>query len=367
MAAERLEMRKAREILRQKWNLGLSHRKVARSLGVGVGTVSEVMTRATVAGLGSWAGVQELDDDALETRLYGREPGGGARRALPDCSWMHTELRRPGVTLQLLHLEYMEKHADGYRYSQFCEHYRRWVKQQRRSMRQVHRAGEKLFVDYSGKKPHLVDPKTGELIEVELFVAVLGASNYTYAEATRSQQGHDWIASHVRAFAFLGGVVGAVIPDQLKSGVTAPCRYEPGVQRTYEEMAAHYGTVILPARPGSPRDKAKVETGVQVAQRWILARLRNETFFSLAALNDRIWELLDELNNRPMRVYRASRSELFDRLDRPALKPLPPVPFVYGEWKYARVNIFCGVPPYVAWPACVSLVGPFIQDDWPHN
>jgi transposase len=223
-------------------------------MGVGVGTVSEVVTRAAVAGLASWTSVQELDDGALEARLW--MAGSAAQRPFPDCSWIHTELRRPGVTLQLLHLEYLEKHPDGYRYSQFCEHYRRCVKRQRRSMPQVHRAGEKLFVDYSGQKPHIVDPQTGELIEVELFVAVPGASNYTYAnytyaKATRSQQGPDWIASHVRALEFIGGVPEAVVPDQLKSGVTIPCRYEPGVQRSYEEMAAHYGTVILLARATS--------------------------------------------------------------------------------------------------------------------
>ena len=286
MAAERLSMRKAREILRQKWELGLSHRKVARSLGVGVGTVSETVSRALVAGVESWAAVQGLDDEGLETRLYGRLPGPGEKRPLPDCSWIHTELRRPGVTLQLLHLEYLEKHPDGYRYSQYCEHYRQWVKRQRRSMRQVHRAGEKLFVDYSGKRPHTVEPQTGEMIDVELFVAVLGASNYTYAEATQSQQGPDWIASHVRVFAYLGGVPEAVVPDQLKSGVILPCRYEPGVQRTYEEMATHYGTVILPARPRSPRDKAKVEVagrsrsggswrgcGTRPSSRWRLSTL----------------------------------------------------------------------------------------------
>jgi transposase len=339
MAAERLAMRKTREILRQKFELGLSHRKVARSLGVSVGTVSETLSRAMVTGLGSWAAVQALDDVALEERLYGPSLVPGTARPMPDCNWIHTELRRTGVTLQLLHFEYLEKHPEGYRYSQFCEHYRRWVKRQRRSMRQVHRAGEKLFVDYSGKKPHYVDPGTGEVIEVELFVAVLGASNFTYAEATRTQQGPDWIASHVRCFEYLQGVPGAVVPDQLKSGVTKSCRYEPGVQRTYEEMATHYGTVILPARPKSPRDKAKVETGVQIAQRWILARIRNETFFSLEALNARIRELLDELNNRVMRVYRASRRELFLRLDQPALRGLPPERFVYGDWKYAGVNI----------------------------
>lgn len=339
MAAARLMMRKTREILRQKMELGLSHRRVARSLGVGVTTISETMTRALVADLRTWSQVQEFDDVALEERLYGREPVRSTERPMPECSFLHTELRRPGVTLQLLHLEYLEQHPQGYRYSQFCEHYRRWVARQRRSMRQVHRAGEKLFVDYAGQKPHYVDPRTGEIVEVELFVAALGASNYTYAEATRSQRGPDWIASHVRAFEYLGGVPGALVCDQLKSGVVTACRYEPGLQRTYEEMATHYGTVILPARPRSPRDKPKVEVAVQVAERWILARLRNETFFSLEDLNARIRELLEALNAREMRLYRASRRELFLRLDQPVLKPLPPERFVYAEWKHARVNV----------------------------
>lgn len=339
MAGARLVMRKSREILRLKWELQRSHREVARSLGVGLGTVSQTLRRARAAGLADWAAVQALDEAILEERLYGRQDGAETVRPLPDCAWIHTELRQPGVTLQLLHLEYLGRHPSGYRYSQFCDYYRRWVNQQRRSMRQLHRAGEKLFVDYAGQHPHYVTPETGEIVTVELFVAVLGASNYTYAEATETQQSADWIASHIRTFEYLGGVPHATVPDQLKSGVAVPCRYEPGPQRTYEELATHYGTVLLPARPRSPRDKAKVEVGVQVAERWILARLRHETFFSLAALNARIRELLDELNDRPMRVYRASRRELFLRLDRPALRPLPPERFVHVEWKRARVNI----------------------------
>jgi transposase len=206
-------------------------------------------------------------------------------------------------------------------------------------MRQVHRAGGKLFVDYSGKKPVVVDPKTGEVTEVELFVAVLGASNYTYAEATRTQRVGDWIGSHVRAFEDMRGVAHAMVPDQLKSGVSVACRYEPGIQRSYAEMARHYGTVILPARPAHARDKAKVEAGVRIAQRWILARLRNQTFFSLEELNERIAELGVELNDRTMRVYGASRRELFERLDRPALLPLPEKRFEWGEWKSVTVNI----------------------------
>jgi transposase len=206
-------------------------------------------------------------------------------------------------------------------------------------MRQLHRAGEKLFVDYSGKKPAIVDPDTGEVREVELFVAVLGASNYTFAEATFTQQIPDWIQSHVHAFEFFGGVPGAIVPDQLKTGITRACRYEPELQRSYDELALHYGTAIVPARPASPRDKAKVEAAVLIAQRWILARLRHETFFSLAALNQRILELLDELNRRVMRHYRASRRELFEQLDRPALRPLPETRFEHAGWRFVRPNL----------------------------
>jgi transposase len=206
-------------------------------------------------------------------------------------------------------------------------------------MRQEHRAGEKVFVDYAGQQPHLVDPRTGEVIDVELFVGVLGASNYTFAEATRTQQLPDWLGSHAHMFRFFGGVPTAIVCDQLKSGVTHPCRYEPGLQKTFEEFAAHMGTTILPARPKMPRDKAKAEVAVQVAERWILARLRHERFFSLGPLNARIAELLADLNQRRMRHYEASRTELFQRLDRPALRPLPATPFVYGEWKRATVNV----------------------------
>ncbi len=331
-------MRKIREILRQKWPLGASHRAVAESLRVSLGTVSGVVRRAVRAQL-DWAQVEALTDDALEARLYGPPATPRGARPLPDGAALHVERRKPGVTLELLHLEYLERHPDGYRYTQFCEVYRRWLARQGLTMRQEHRAGEKLFVDYAGQKPTLVDPTTGARIPVELFVAVLGASNYTYAEATATQQVPDWIGSHRRTFTFLGGVPAAVVCDQLKSGVVVPCRYEPGLQRTYEELAQHYGTVILPARPARPRDKAKGEVGVQVVERWILARLRHATFFALDALNARIAELLEDLNGRRMRRYQASRRELFERLDQPALRPLPAEPFVYGEWKVARVNI----------------------------
>lgn len=339
MATERLPMRQIREILRLKWTLQRSHRETARSVGVSAGSVAAVVSRATHQGL-TWEAVTALTDDQLEETLWGPRLPLTAARTLPDPVHLHTELRGKGVTLELLHLEYLGAHPDGLRYSAFCAHYRRWVALQRRSMRQVHKAGEKLFVDYAGQRPHLLDPKTGELIPVELFVAVLGASNYTYAEATLTQRLPDFLASHTRALDYFGGVTTLVVPDQLRTGVSDPCRYEPGVHRSYAEWARHYGTVVLPARPGKPRDKAKVEVGVQVVERWILARLRHETFFTLAALNERIAELLEGLNARPMKGYQGqSRRTLFDRFDRPALQPLPVDRYVYTEWSKATVNI----------------------------
>jgi transposase len=338
MAAERLSMRQIREMLRQKWLLGRSHRAICASVGVSTGAVSALLSRATARGL-TWEVVQSLDDEALEALLYTRTAQGQSLRAAPDPAYIHAERKKPGVTLELLHLEYLEHEPNGLRYSQFCERYRRWVKSHRLSMRQVHRAGEKLFVDYSGKRPWIVSPKTGEVTEVELFVAVLGASNYTYAEATRTQRSADFITAHVRCFEFLGGVPRDVVPDQLKSGVTHACRYEPEIQRTYEELAQHYETTILPARPAHPKDKAKVERAVQVVQRWILARLRHQTFFTLAELNAEIGRLCEELNGRTMKTYGASRRALFERLDKPALRALPSERFVFGEWSTARVNI----------------------------
>jgi transposase len=339
MATERLSMRQIREILRQKWCLGRSHREVAQSLGISNGTVGATVLRARATGL-DWAQVEALTDEVLDARVYGLPTRPTHQRAIPDCAYLHAERRKPGVTLELLHLEYLEQHPDGYRYTQFCECYRRWLKRRGLSMRQVHVGGEKCFVDYAGTQPSIVDAATGEVSQVELFVAVLGASNYTYAEATRTQRVPDWIASHQRAFQYFGGVTTAVVCDQLRSGVVVPCRYEPGIQRTFEEFSQHLGTVILPARPRKPRDKAKVEAGVLVATRWIVARLRHERFFSLAALNARIAALREDLNTRPMRLYRASRRELFDRLDRPHLRPLPAETFVPGDWKLdATVSI----------------------------
>jgi transposase len=330
-------MRKLREILRLKYERRMSHRAIARACAVGVGTVSEYVRRARKAGL-SWPLPDGLDDGSLEARLFvAAEPG--RERIRPDVARIHQELRRPGVTLQLLWEEYLEVHPEGYRYSQFCEIYRRWAKRLKPSMRQVHRAGEKTFIDFSGKRPHIVDRRTGEQMPVELFVAVLGASSFTYAEATESQKLPCWVGAHKRMAAYFGGSTEIWVPDQLKSGVRRPCRYEPGINRTYQELAEHYGAIAIPARPGKAKDKAKVESAVLVAQRWILARLRDQTFFSIADLNQAIWKLLEELNDRPMQKLGASRRQLYERLDRPALAPLPTEAYELAEWKRCRVNI----------------------------
>jgi transposase len=337
MSTERLTMRQTREILRQKLLLGRSHRAIAKSVGVSAGVVSLASTRATAASL-NWEQIESLDDSALESRLY-PSVALASERAEPDCAWIHGERHRPGVTLELLHHEYLEQHAGGLKYTAFCERYRAWLGRRGLVMRQVHLAGDKLFVDYSGKKAHIIDPDTGEVIDVELFVAVLGASNFTYAEATATQRSPDWIASHVRTLEYIGGVPAALVCDQLKSGVTRACRYEPQAQRTYEDLAEHYQTTVLPARPKHPRDKAAVEVGVQIVQRWILARIRNEVFHSLGELNARIRELLVDLNGRMMRRYGKSRRELFEHLERDKLRPLPNTRFEYADWIKVRPNI----------------------------
>jgi transposase len=339
MAKERLSMRKTKEILRLRWSQGLSVRETSRSVGVSTGVIDKTVCRARAAGL-TWAQIEVLPETELEAKLYGVGPvAAGTARAQPDPVYMHQELKRVGVTLELLHLEYLQEHPEGYRYTSFCEVYRRWRARKPMWMRQSHKAGEKAFTDYSGKRPWFVDPTTGEVVEVELFVSALGASSYTYVEATRTQRIEDWLSSHNRMVEFYGGVTTMVVPDQLKSAVTTPCRYEPGITRSYAQWAQHYGTAIVPARPRKPRDKAKVEVAVQVAQRWVLARLRNEVFFSLEALNARIAELLEELNARPMRAYGgASRRDLFERLDKPALRPLPETRFEIAAWGDATVN-----------------------------
>jgi len=336
MPGQRLPMRKIRDVLRLRAD-GLSKREIAASLSIGVTTAGEIIRRVRRAGL-SWPLPENLSDEAIERLVYPPTPVTAKdRRPQPEWAEVHRELRRPGVTLQLTWEEYREAHPDGYGYSRYCDLYRSWEQRLSPTMRQLHVAGERTFVDYGGTTLEVVDGTTGEVRECQLYVAVLGASSYTYAEATFSQRLVDWIGSHVRAFAFFGGVTAQTVSDNLRSGVSKACFYEPAVNRTYAEMAAHYGTAIVPARPGKPRDKAKVEVAVQVATRWIVAKLRNRRFFSLTELNAAIRELTTQLNDRVTRHLGTSRRALFDEIERPALKPLPVEPYVYAEWKECKV------------------------------
>jgi transposase len=340
MPGARLPMRKIRDVLRLT-AAGMSSRKVAASLTIGATTVVDCLARARAAGV-AWPLPDDLSDDGLEALLF---PASAvvaemrARRPRPDWAAIHRELKRPGVTLQLVWEEHRAQHPDGYGYSHFCELYRAWAKKLSPTMRQTHPAGERLFVDYAGTKLSVIDGATGEVLTAELFVATLGASSLTYAEATWTQALPDWISSHVRAFAFLGGVPAMVVSDNLKAGITKACFYEPSINRSYAEMAAHYGTAIVPARPYKPRDKAKVEAAVLLATRWITAKLRNRQFFSLAELNDAIRDCVRQLNDRVSRHLGASRRALFDEVERAALKRLPAEPYIFATWKECRVGL----------------------------
>lgn len=331
-------MKKIIEVLRLKYEARLSHDKIARACGLSKGTVNNYVSATHAQGI-TWPLPDGLDEARLEALLFPtRQPSG--RLVEPDYFQMHQALKRKGVTLQLLWAEYVAVHGErGYRYSQYCNRYRQWRDRQRRSLRQIHLAGDKLFIDYCGPTVPIVDRHTGEYREAQVFVCVLGASSYTYAEATYTQSLPDWIASHQRALAFYGGVPALLIPDNLKSAIDLADRYEPGINATYADLAAHYATAVLPARPYKPKDKAKVEVGVQVVERWILARLRHHTFFSLAELNAAIAALLRALNERPFQGRSESRRDLFEAIDRPALKPLPREHYEYAEWRKARPGI----------------------------
>jgi transposase len=288
----------------------------------------------------AWPLPETLDEDQLQRLLF-PEPVPSSSRVITEPDWktIHQELRRKGVTLRLLWLEYRGAHRDGYGYSWFCECYRLWAKTLNPTMRLTHKAGEKLFVDYAGQTVPVIDPETGEVHQAHIFVATLGASNYTYAEAHPAEDLPSWIGGHLRAFSFFGGVTEIVVPDNPKTGVQHPSRYEPDLNPTYQDMAEHYGTVVIPARVRKPKDKAKVEVAVQVVERWVLACLRHHTFYGLAQLNLAIRDLVDKLNDRPMRHLGLSRRQLFESLDRPALKPLPAEPYEFAIWKKAKVNI----------------------------
>jgi transposase len=331
-------MRKIREILRLRWVLSYGVRQTAASVGVSTGVVSQTTQRAKACGL-SWAIAEQLGETELEQRLYGRAAPSGVSRAEPDPGWMHAELRRAGMTLELLHLEYLAEHPEGLRYTAFCDRYRRWKHRRKVTLRQPHKAGERMQVDFSGKRPWVSERETGERTAVELFVGVLPASGLIFAKATRSQQLADWVRVHEDAFEYFGGVPKAVVPDQLRSAVTEPDAYEPGINRSYAELARHYGTAVVPARPASPQDKGKVERAVLTAQRWVLARLRHQTFFSLSELNERIAELLQDVNARPQKhLGGMSRRELFERIERSTLGALPGSRFEPSSWRSAKVN-----------------------------
>ncbi len=338
MPAKRLSMRKIKEVLRLKAS-GMSNRKIAQSCRISRPTVTEYLHRASHTGL-RWPLPDELSDTALEQQLFPDPPTPAQRdRVLPDWLLIHKEFKRKNVTLFLLWEEYRSQHPKGYQYSWFCERYRQWTGTLDLVMRQDHRAGEKLFVDYAGHTIPIINQHTGEIHEAQIFIAVLGASNYTYAEATWTQNLPDWIGSHQRAFSFLGGVPEIVVPDNLKSGVTKAHLYDPDINPTYQEFASHHGVAVIPARVRRPKDKAKAEVGVQIVERWILAALRNHTFFSLAELNRAIRKLLERLNTRPFKKLPGCRQELFTSLDQPALKPLPVSTYTYAEWKKVRVHI----------------------------
>jgi len=332
-------MRKIKEVLRLKWVHQMSDRKIAQSCQLSRPAVAKFVSRAEQAGL-SWPLPDTLTDAGLERLLFPslRKPADQGR-ATPDFSGVHRELQKKHVTLFLLWQEYLERSPGGYQYSWFCDQYRQWLGRRDVSMRQSHRAGEKLFVDYAGQTVPVVDGRTGEIRSAQVFVAVLGASSYTYAEATWSQSLPDWIGSHERAFRFLGGLPEVVVPDNLRSAVSKAHRYEPDVNPTYQEMASHYGVAVVPARAYKPKDKAKVEAGVQVVERWVLAALRNQTFFALEELNEAIHALIATLNRRPFKKLPGSRLGQFRELDQPALKPLPQAPYVYAEWKAVRVYL----------------------------
>ena len=332
-------MRKIKEILRLHHEKRLSARDIARSLNIGRGSIRNYLDRAQRAGL-SWPLSPELDDAALEDRLFlSVQCVPKQKRQMPPLEYLHQELKNKGVTLLLLWHEYKEKYPDGYQYSQFCRIYRQWTGKLDPCLRQQYRAGEKLFVDYAGKTMEITDPETGEIHQAQIFVATLGASSYTFAEASLRQDLPSWIRSHVHAFEFFGGATEIITPDNLRNAVTRSCRYEPDLNATYREMAEHYGAVIIPARVKKARDKAKVESGVLQVERWVLAPLRHRTFFSLQDLNQAIAEKLEALNRRPFEKLPATRRSLFETLDRPALKPLPAHRFTYADWSRAKVNI----------------------------
>jgi len=334
-------MRKVKEVLRLRFGLGLQQNQIARSCQIGQATVHRYLQKAAAAGL-TWPLPEEIDDHRLEELLFPAAAGRPSQtsRPLPDFAEVRRQLQtHKHLTLQLIWEEYRQTRSDGYGYSRFCELYDRWHRNQDVVLRQEHRAGEKMFVDWAGDTIPLYDPRTGEILPASLFVAVLGASTYTFARATVSQDLGNWVECHVAAFEYCQGTPKLVIPDNPRTGVDRACRYEPDLNRTYHETALHYGVAVMPARPRKPRDKAKVENAVLLAERWIIAALRHRKFHALTDLNTAIAELLEKLNHRPFRKREGSRASLFAELDRPALQPLPTERYILAHWKTVRASI----------------------------
>jgi len=333
-------MRKISEVLRLE-QAGCTIRQIARVCGIGRSTVTKYLERAAVAGF-AWPLPADISEAEIEHRLFGERthvPRRGSRPA-PDWARVHDELQEHrNVTLRLLWEEYKKAEPGGYQYSRFCDQYRSWACRLDRCMRQEHVAGEKVFVDYAGDSLCVIDRDSGERRKAYLFVSVLGCSNYTYAQATWTQQLPDWIGAHVRMFGFYGGVTQQTVPDNPKTAVLRACRYDPDLNPTYAEWASHYGTAVIPARRRRPKDKAKVEVGVLLAERWIIAVLRHRVFYSLAELNVAIRELLEKLNLRPFQKLPGTRRERFERLEQATLMPLPATAYEYAEWRQAGVNI----------------------------
>jgi transposase len=333
-------MRKIKEVLRLKWDLGLSNRDISNSIQVSPSTVGDCLKRVSRAEL-TRALVADMEDEKLEQILYAplrnKAPAGSH-----NIDWGHInlELKRKGVTRELLWHEYKQEHPGGINYSRFCELYRAWQQTIDYCMRQNYKLGRYLFIDYAGLTiPIITNVDTGETIDAQIFVAAFGASNYTFVEATASQSLPDWIGSHTRAFTYFGGVPEILVPDNLKSGVHKAHRYEPDLNPTYADMADHYGVAVIPTRVAAPRDKAKAEEAVQHIERQILAKLRNRTFFSLHELNEAIKPLLEEVNSKPFQKLPGSRKSQFDTLEKATLKALPATPYVFAEWKKAKLGI----------------------------
>lgn len=338
MSARKISMQKIREALRLKFQANLSIRKIARATQVSVGTIQHILSQASIHQL-SWPLPEPMTDKQLVSLLYPAKPKSPDAVVLPDWLHIHQELKRKEVTKWLLWQEYEQSVANSYSYSQFCRRYTAWLGQQKRSMRQIHKAGEKCFVDYAGPTIDIIDRNTGEVHKAQIFVGVLGASNYTYAEASRSQTSKDWLMSHVRMFEYFQGVPLMLVPDNLKSGVTKACRYDPDINASYQQLAEHYHVAVMPARPLKPKDKAKAEVGVQVVERWIMAKLRHQLFFSLYELNHVMGQLLEDLNTRAFKKLEGNRRQAYEQLDKPALNPLPKHPYRYSDIRQAKVNI----------------------------